>query len=44
MEQDKQQELLQDAKAECGCRYEIGEWCYDKFGEITHLAGEECNN
>lgn len=42
MEIDKQQELLQDAKAGCGC-YEIGGWCYDRSGELTHSAGEECN-
>ena len=43
MEQDKQHELLQDAKVECGC-YEVGDGCFDTFGNFTHLASEECNN
>ena len=40
---DKAQEILADFGAECGC-YEVGSWCYDREGEPTHLANEECNN
>ncbi len=40
---DKDIELLNDQKAECGC-YEVGEQCYDKQGEPTHLTSEDCNN
>ena len=42
MNKDKQEELFNDAKAECGC-YKIGDWCYDKWGDTTHSAKEECN-
>jgi hypothetical protein len=35
-------EYLLDLKAPCGC-YEMGDWCYDKDGNPTHLADEECN-
>lgn len=44
MEQDKQQELLNDLKSgQCSC-YELGNACYDKQGDYTHEASEECNN
>lgn len=43
MEQDKQQELLNDMKGECGC-YQLGDLCYDREGNPTHEVGEECNN
>ena len=35
-------ELLNDAKTDCGC-YKIGNWCYDKMGDKMHLVNEECN-
>ena len=41
MEQDKQREFLQDVTGECGC-YELGDVCYDRQGEYTHEANEEC--
>lgn len=33
---------LQDITNECGC-YELGEMCYDKQGNPTHLTNEECD-
>ena len=32
---------LYDFKAECGC-YEVGDCCYDRDGDLTHMANEEC--
>lgn len=37
------EEKLIDVTNECGC-YELGDWCYDREGEVTHLPSEECNN
>ena len=37
------EEKLLDAKSECGC-YGLGECCYDRFGSVTHIVGEECFN
>lgn len=39
---DKEQELLLDNKDGCGC-YIVGDWCYDKEGNTTHSANEECH-
>lgn len=41
MEREKQEELLNDVKGECGC-YVLGDYCYDKEGNPTHAVGEEC--
>jgi len=38
----KDETKLIDIKNECGC-YELGEWCYDREGNPTHLSEEECN-
>ena len=43
MTEDKQREYVADFAAECGC-YELRGFCYDREGEPTHQAGEECNN
>ena len=42
MENDKIQELLNDAKGACGC-YEQGDYCYNRQGNPTHSIKEECN-
>lgn len=39
---DKQTELLNDVKGQCGC-YKQGSSYYDKLGNLTHEEGEECN-
>lgn len=39
---DKEQELLDDVTAGCGC-YRLGDVCYDREGNPTHEANEECN-
>lgn len=38
----KAEELLSDLREPCGC-YVLGDWCYDRDGNITHGVDEECN-
>ncbi len=42
MELEKQKELLNDVTGDCGC-YELGDYCFDREGEPTHVSNEECN-
>ena len=40
---DEIREKSDEFKVECGC-YGLGDFMYDKDGDKTHLANEECNN
>lgn len=41
IKQNKNIELLQDAKGNCGC-YELGNYYYDNDGDPTHAINEKC--